>query len=195
MLCYRNNSSYWGWSISIWSLHDSSKYIQPGLFLEQLNSGDFVMAWFSGVKEGAGNFSIDTARWVANGSRWSRGEVVSWRVAKIQYYFKTQQQEYSTCFIHSNQPVVQWNNRCVFSNVWSCDHQVTAQVGSEDHAQIWELIDVSGTGSKSSKPQLLFSKHGSFDRNRIILSLRLYPVYYAVEYLHCIVSDLLYWDK
>ena len=49
-------------------------------FLEQLSSGDFVMAWFSGVKEGASNCSIAIARLAANGSQWSRGEVVSWRV-------------------------------------------------------------------------------------------------------------------
>ena len=49
-------------------------------FLEQLSSGDFVMAWFSGVKEGASNCSIAIARLTANGSQWSRGEVVSWRV-------------------------------------------------------------------------------------------------------------------
>ena len=69
---------------------------------------------------------------------------------------------------------------------------MTTQVGSEDHAQIWELIDDSGTGSKWSKPQLLFSKYGSFDRNRIILSLSgawLYPMYYAGESLNYIASQ------
>lgn len=56
------------------------------------------------------------------------------------------------------------------------------QISSEEHAQIWQLTDASGTGLNWTKPQLLFPKYGSFDRNRIILSLSgawLFPMYYA----------------
>ena len=49
-------------------------------FLEQLSSGDFVMAWFSGEKEGASNCSIAIATLTANSSQWSAGRIVSWRV-------------------------------------------------------------------------------------------------------------------
>jgi len=48
-------------------------------FLEQLSSGDFVMAWFSGVKEGASNCSVAVALLTFNSSQWSPGRVVSWR--------------------------------------------------------------------------------------------------------------------
>ena len=61
---------------------------------------------------------------------------------------------------------------------------MTRQVGSEEHAQIWQLMDASGRGVNWTKPKLLFSNYGSFDRNRIILSLSgawLYPMYYAGE--------------
>lgn len=68
------------------------------------------------------------------------------------------------------------------TNVSYYGDSVTGQVGSEDHAQIWELMDDGGDGVNWTKPELLFSKYGSFDRNRIILSLSgawLYPMYYA----------------
>lgn len=73
--------------------------------------------------------------------------------------------------------------------------QVVGQVDSEDHAQIWELIDSNGNGLNWTKPQLLFSKYGSFDRNRIILSLSgawLFPMYYAGELAHNIIKLLGY---
>ena len=38
------------------------------------------MAWFSGEKEGASNCSVAIATLTANGSQWSAGRVVSWRV-------------------------------------------------------------------------------------------------------------------
>lgn len=138
-------------------------------FLEHLSSGDFVMAWFSGVKEGASNCSIAIARLAATGSRWSPGQVVSWRVG------------------YSNQnPVLFEDNTTgilhLFHSQQPASSTVQLQVGSEDHAQVWELTDTSGTGLNWTKPQLLFSKYGSFDRNRIILSLTgawLFPMYYA----------------
>lgn len=79
-------------------------------FLEQLDSGDFVMAWFSGLKEGASNCSIAVARLAVNSNQWSPGRVVSWRVGysnqnpvlfqdhttRILYLFHSQQPASST---------------------------------------------------------------------------------------------------
>lgn len=46
---------------------------------------------------------------------------------------------------------------------------------------IWVLNSTSG-GIKWTAPKLMFGKKGSFDRNRVVVSLKntwLYPIYYA----------------
>lgn len=53
---------------------------------------------------------------------------------------------------------------------------------AEAKAHIWELVSGDGEGYNWTNPVLLFSKDGSFDRNRVILSLQgawIFPIYYA----------------
>ena len=74
-------------------------------FLEQLSSGDFVMAWFSGEKEGASNCSIAIARLAAYSSQWSAGVVVSWRVGYSNQNPMLFQDQATTLYLfHSQQP-------------------------------------------------------------------------------------------
>lgn len=135
-------------------------------FLEYLPTGELLMAWFSGVKEGANNCSIVLSR--LNNTQWSKAVLVSRREGfsnqnPVLFFDPTKQTLY---LFHSQQPAS------------------TEDLGSsEDKAHIWMLQSFDGRGIKWTAPTLLFGKDGSFDRNRIISTLDgswLYPIYYSV---------------
>jgi len=136
-------------------------------FVELLPTGELLMAWFSGTAEGANNCSIVFARLAANSTQWSGPVVVSRREGysnQNPVLFLDHNQRVLYLF-HSQQPASSQNveNR-------------------EDHAHIWQLKSQDGRGINWTAPMLLFEKDGSFDRNRIVLSLEgtwIYPIYYA----------------
>lgn len=143
-------------------------------FLELLPSGELLMAWFSGTAEGANNCSIVLAR-LSNGStQWSKASLVSRREGysnqnPVLFYDK---QSRSVFLFHSQQPA----SGKVGSHLRS---------GSEEKAHIWMLHSDNSSGTTWTSPQLVFGKDGSFDRNRIILSLAnewIFPIYYAGEF-------------
>ena len=140
-------------------------------FLELLPSGELLMAWFSGLAEGANNCSIVLARLPPGGSQWSKAEVVSWRVdySNQNPVLFLDGQTAALHLFHSQQPA-------------SSVERERDGARSEEKAHIWTLVSADGRGLRWTEPALLFEKDGSFDRNRIILSLNgswIYPVYYA----------------
>lgn len=141
-------------------------------FLEVLPTGDLLMAWFSGVAEGANQCSIVLARLPKGSAQWSKAVLVSRRDGysnqnPVLYYNR---QKAGLYLFHSQQPA---------------SGQFRAELlNSEEKAHIWMLQSVGGTGMNWTAPKLVFGKNGSFDRNRIILSLEndwIYPIYYAGE--------------
>ena len=134
-------------------------------FLERLPSGELLMAWFSGRKEGANNCSIVLAR--LNDTQWSKAVLVSRRNGysnqnPVLFFDPAKMMLY---LFHSQQPAS------------------TEDLGSrEDKAHIWMLQSSDGRGINWTAPALLFGKDGSFDRNRIISAMDgswLYPIYYS----------------
>ena len=141
-------------------------------FLEELATGDLLMAWFSGVAEGANQCSIVLARLPKGSVQWSKAALVSRRDGysnqnPVLYHDKQKGELY---LFHSQQPA-------------------SSQIGvgllsSEEKAHIWMLQSVGDSGMNWTAPKLVFGRDGSFDRNRIILSLTndwIYPIYYAGE--------------
>ncbi|XP_013386853.1 uncharacterized protein LOC106156237 isoform X2 [Lingula anatina] len=138
-------------------------------FIERLSNEDMVIAWFSGSKEGESNVAIVFAR-LPNGTlQWMNPRTVSQRPG------------------YSNQnPVLFADNNTLFlfhtQQKASFTSTCNSDVGSEDSAQVWALVSTDGKGEKFTKPKLVLSKAGSFDRNRIIRSLKnewLFPTYFA----------------
>ena len=136
-------------------------------FLERLPSGELLMAWFSGTKEGANNCSIVLAR--LNGTQWSKAALVSRREGysnqnPVLFFDPAKKMLY---LFHSQQPA---------------STSTVDLSSSEDKAHIWMLQSSNGRGINWTVPVLLFEKDGSFDRNRIISALDgswLYPIYYS----------------
>ena len=139
-------------------------------FLEVLPSDELLMAWFSGEAEGANNCSIVLARLPAGSTQWSKASLVSRREGysnqnPVLFFDDGSDSLY---LFHSQQPAKE-----------SPDLQLTS---AEAKAHIWMLHSEDGSGMKWTAPQLLFGRDGSFDRNRIILSLTnewIYPIYYS----------------
>ena len=132
-----------------------ARRFQPRLLL---GVDDLALAWFSGSAEGADNCSIVLAL-LPNGSlQWSRASLVSRRPGysnqnPVLFLDPTGQVLY---LFYSQQPAA--GQRSV--------------VGSaEAQANIWMLQSFDG-GVSWTTPRDVFTKNGSFDRNRIIYSLK-----------------------
>lgn len=140
-------------------------------FIEPLPNGDHVMAWFSGTSEGESNVAIVFSHLKNNSDQWSKAQVVSQRKG------------------YSNQnPVLFHDNKTDVLYLFHSQQEAkTASAGiqSEDSAEIWVLSAKNVTNSTTiqfSPPRVMFKRKGSFDRNRVVVSLRntwLYPIYYA----------------
>ena len=139
-------------------------------FLEQLPSGELLMAWFSGTAEGANNCSIVIARLEPGSMQWSKAVLASRREG------------------YSNQnPVLFFDRDKKVLHLFHSQQPASSRLAgagptSEVHAHIWELLSADGRGLNWTDPSLLFGKDGSFDRNRVILSLEnewIYPTYYS----------------
>ena len=148
-------------------------------FLELVPAnGILVMAWFSGTSEGADKCSIVTAYLLTNSTQWSNATLVSRRDG------------------YSNQnPVLYYDTSKNLLNLFYTQQKadlgsgrgekgVAVDVGSrEDTSHIWHCQTMDAFGAKWSESQEIFTKDGSFDRNRIIESVTdgglIYPVYYA----------------
>ncbi|XP_060581481.1 uncharacterized protein LOC132738072 [Ruditapes philippinarum] len=137
-------------------------------FIEPSPNGDLVMAWFSGSAEGESDVAIVVSRLPNGTDQWTSPIVVSQRKG------------------YSNQnPVLFFDNQ---TNILYLFHtqQDAKKVGDtglngEDSATIWELQSTNN-GMNWTSPKIMFAKAGSFDRNRIVISLKntwLYPIYYA----------------
>ena len=139
-------------------------------FLELLPNDDLALAWFSGSAEGADNCSF-VLTLLPNGSlQWSRASLVSRRPG------------------YSNQnPVLFLDPTGQVLYLFYSQQLAAGQrsvVGSaEAQANIWMLQSFDG-GVSWTTPRDVFTKNGSFDRNRIIYSLKgdwLFPIYYSAE--------------
>lgn len=140
-------------------------------FIEPLPNGDLVMAWFSGTSEGESNVAIVFSQLKNNSDQWTKAQVVSQRKG------------------YSNQnPVLFHDNKTDVLYLFHSQQEAkkaSAGIQSEDSAEIWVLGAKNVTNSTAiqfSPPRVMFKHKGSFDRNRVVVSLRntwLYPMYYA----------------
>lgn len=140
-------------------------------FIEPLPNGDLVMAWFSGTSEGESNVAIVFSQLKNNSDQWTKAQVVSQRKG------------------YSNQnPVLFHDNKTDVLYLFHSQQEAkkaSAGIQSEDSAEIWVLSAKNVTNSTAiqfSPPRVMFKHKGSFDRNRVVVSLRntwLYPIYYA----------------
>lgn len=148
-------------------------------FLVQLPSGAFVMAWFSGTKEGANDVSIVVAHLPSGGTQWTPATVTSQREG------------------YSNQnPVLFLDTQ---RGVLHLFHSQQPANKGEDNASVWHLISKDGQGLPGNwtTPVEIFAKPGSFIRNRMVVRLDrswLLPMYYArgtieQNYAHIKTSD------
>jgi predicted neuraminidase len=142
-----------------------------------------AMVWFSGTKEGADNVSIVIAHLTtANSSAWSTAFVISRRPGySNQNPVLHTSQDGSLHLFHSSQPASQ----------------------GEDNASVWTAVAPDGIGAAPgmwSQPEEIFSKAGSFTKNRVLFALDnstwLLPMYYATgpnddQYSHIKTSNTL----
>ena len=141
-------------------------------FIELLPTGDLLIAWFSGTKEGQNDVSIYIARLASGSDQWSNASLVSRRDG------------------YSNQnPVLYYDSSTKILNLWHS--QQPADKGETD-ANVWHLQSTDGKGINWTKPVDLLTKPGSFDRNRIIPSLDgglIFPIYYSGNEAFLLVHD------
>lgn len=139
------------------------------------------MAWFAGTAEGANNCSIVLAHLFHGSDQWTNASIASRRpgysnqnpvlfldpteqVAPLypnHHYHKTSPAQVLYLF-HSQQPA-------------------SGLASPEADANIWMLQSFDG-GFTWTTPRDLFKEKGSFDRNRIISSLKgewIFPIYYS----------------
>ena len=140
-------------------------------FLELLPNGDMLLAWFSGKQEGYSGVAIVLSRLKSGSDQWSNATVVSQRDG------------------YSNQnPVIFYDSKGKMVHLFHSQQpgDTEALPKSEEKAKIWTL-NSTDLGVTWSKPYELFSKDGSFDRNRMVLRLNgqwILPMYYAGEGSH-----------
>ena len=150
-------------------------------FLELLPGGELVLAWFSGTAEGADNCSIVVARLPSGGDQWSNASLVSRRPGYSN--------QNPVLFLDSSGKVRNTPTQSPLSPslqvLYLFHSQQPAAPGeprsAEAWANIWELESSDG-GISWTTPRDVFTKNGSFDRNRIVYSLRgdwLFPIYYS----------------
>ena len=137
-------------------------------FLELLPNGDMLLAWFSGKKEGYSGVAIVLSRLKSGSNQWSNATVVAQRKG------------------YSNQsPVIFSDPKSKMVHLFHSQQpgETQAMPRSEATAKIWTL-NSTDLGVTWSKPYELFSKDGSFDRNRMVVRINgewILPMYYAGE--------------
>ena len=143
-------------------------------FLELLPTGDLLLAWFSGTKEGHSGVAIVVARLPNGTDQWTKAGVVSRRDG------------------YSNQnPVLFYDNRTKILHLFHSQQPGSklhlqarsSNLSAEYDAKIWTL-NSTNLGSTWSPPYEQFRKDGSFDRNRVIRRLDgdwMLPIYYSGE--------------
>ncbi len=151
-------------------------------FLEIMpQSGVLVMAWFSGTSEGEDKCSIVVAHLPANSSQWSNATLVSRRDGysnqnPVLYYDNTTSPHRLNLF-HSQQKATLTGG----GGGGGIKEEINVS-NREDNSHIWMCESVDQSGLKWSEPTEIFTKDGSFDRNRIVPSATgglIYPIYYS----------------
>ena len=140
-------------------------------FIELVNGDSLTMAWFSGSKEGQDGVSIVISS--LTNDVWSAPDVVSERDG------------------YSNQnPVLFYDEKNETLHLF---HSQQAANKGERGATIWHLRSIDG-GKNWSVPYEVFSKPGSFPRNRIIRGLDerwIFPMYYTTtDTYYCHIKTL-----
>jgi len=131
-------------------------------FIEVLPNGDFVVAWFSGKQEGASNVAIVVSCLRHGSTQFTNATVASQRDG------------------YSNQnPVLFYDNT---TNILHMYHTQQGADKGESDSTIWHLQSTD-SGKSWTTPEEVFSKPGSYDKNRIILSYKngywYFPTYNA----------------
>ena len=161
-------------------------------FLELLpQNGILVMAWFSGSSEGADKCSIVAAHLLGNASQWSNATLVSRREGysnqnPVLYYDAVTK---ALNLFHTQQ-------KAKLAGASRTNSTTTEPVGSEeDTSHIWQCQSTEDGIGGWSEPKEIFTKDGSFDRNRIIRSVvdgsLIYPIYYAGMFQSSQVAECL----
>ena len=152
-------------------------------FLEILPSGELTLAWFSGSAEGESDVAIVFTRLAVNSTQWLNATVVSRRDG------------------YSNQnPVLFFDKKAAALHLF---HSQQKADKGESEAEVWELVSADGRGLKWTEPKATFSKPGTFDRNRMVLSLSgawMLPMYVTskcmVGFIHRLfLSRVLQWTR
>lgn len=135
--------------------------------VEQTADGRLHMGWFSGSAEGQDGVAIvysqlDTSN-AKNGSTWSSAKVLSQRAG------------------YSNQNAVLYAEDK--SSTLHVFHSQQGAAKGESAATVWHLsgpVAADGTTSTFTKPKMVFTKPGSFNKNRVVERLDgswLVPIY------------------
>ena len=136
-------------------------------FIELLPNGDLVLAWFSGTAEGESDVAIVLSRLPNGTDQWSRAAVLS------------QRKDYS-----NQNPVLFYDAKGKMLHLYHTQQPTSVTDGihlPEYKATIWTL-NSTDLGNKWSLPWEMFHKDGSYDHNRILLTLNgdwILPMYYS----------------
>lgn len=177
-------------------------------FLELLPDGELLLAWFAGTAEGANNCSIVLASLPPKSTQWSEASLISRREGysnqnPVLFLDPTGQVRKGG---RKRGKKMEVGSQLVCTLPLSVPHSLLQVVylfhsqqpassnlsSAEADANIW-MLQSFDRGLNWTKPQDLFTKKGSFDRNRIIYSLSgdwIFPIYYAgnfnvsINYLH-----------
>lgn len=142
------------------------------------------MAWFSGTAEGANNCSIVLAHLPSGSDQWSNATVVSRRPGysnqnPVLFLDPTGQVPSYPHTSHSSHNSLPTSVQILY--LFHTQQPAANLSSPEADANIWVLQSFDG-GLSWTSPQNLFKEKGSFDRNRIIFSLKgdwIFPIYYA----------------
>ena len=139
-------------------------------FVEKDSKERLTMAWFSGSKEGESGVAIVVSTYDGVNKRWGNASVVSQRDG------------------YSNQnPVLFWDDANATLHLFHSQQQADK---GESESTVWHL---EASGSGWSTPKKIFSKAGSFDRNRMVVGLDhrwIFPMYYASQPNYCHIKTL-----
>lgn len=157
------------------------------------SNGALLMAWFSGTSEGDNNCSIVVAYSTKNSSQWSSSTLASrqngFSNQNPVLYYDTHLSKFRLYHSHQKAKIGRGRGEKRRGGGEEGMRKTTEGgrgdfVGSyENTSRIWTCESEDQLGRKWTEPEELMNEAGSFDRNRIVQSLRpntlIFPIYYA----------------